>query len=542
MFSNPQLFPAPPACEQEVSVQSWLQSLQNEEPESEGNSQVCADACDRASWQQTLRASPRLQQAHAQLREVYQGAPALLQDLFLSFFKAAPVFSPRVSSPLASLHRRLLSEVFQTREWQEMRATGTWGDPVLCAMGALGLCERVLGALDAATRQQLNALSAAEQGLRQLLLQARELEDAARAEGEAGGALAERLAALAEQRRREAGEQALQYVPLLSRLPVNLARRARVVRQAARESLQASLQAHDGIAQALTTLGDLAGEEMVRGGQTPLREKMELAEQLQRSRKLREIALLCGQLLPFAHAVQQTRLDETPEEIAGVTLGRELSRLLPGELALWDDAHTELLFLRGFAQGRLWQYEMGSPRMEARGPLIVALDSSGSMSEALAGQSREIWSKAVALCLLSLARHEARDIAILHFSGNVTTYHFVHGQATLAALVECAGHFENGSTCFEPWMREALRLVDTASFDRADVICISDGLAEISEAFEAEWNRRRAERGMRVFGILLEEEDEAQAEGSATFARVADTTLRLSALSDQQEIAGLFAL
>ncbi|HEY1352229.1 MAG TPA: hypothetical protein VGF67_21640 [Ktedonobacteraceae bacterium] len=542
MFSDPQPLPTPPVPEQEVSAQSWLQSLQDEEPQCEDGGQISADAYDRASWQQMLQASHRLQQAHAQLREVYQGAPALLQDLFLSFFKAAPVFSPRVPSPLASLHRQLLSEIFQTRAWQEMHATGTWGDPVLCAMGALGLCERVLGALDAATRQQLNALYAAEQALRQLLLQARELEEAAIAEEEAGSALAERLAALAEQRRREAQEQALQCPPLLAQLPTNLARRARVVRQAARESLQASLQAHDDIAQALTTLGTLVEDETARVGQTPLREKMELAEQLQRSSKLREIALLCGQLLPFAHAVQQTRLEETPEQIDGVTLGRDLNCLLPGELALWDDPHTELLFLRGFVQGRLWQYEMGCPRMEARGPLIVALDSSGSMSGALAGQSREVWSKAVALCLLSLARHQARDIAILHFSGRVTTYHFVHGQATLAALVECAGHFDGGNTYFEPWMREALRLVDTASFDRADVICISDGLVEISEAFAAEWNRRRAQRGMRVFGILLAEEGEALAEGSVTFARVADTTLRLSALSDQQEIAGLFAL
>lgn len=541
MFTDLQLFPTPPAPEQEVSPQNWLSCMQDEEPETE-EGQLGADAYDRASWLQTLQASHRLQQAQARLRDAYQGAPALLQDLFMSFYKAAPAFSPRAPSPLASLHRRLLGEVFQTREWQEMRATGTCGDPVLCAMGALGLCERVLGALDAATRQQLNALYEAEHGLRQLLRQARELEEAALAESETGGTMAERLAALAEQRRREAGELAVQGAPLLSQLPERLASRARVVRQAARESLRASMQAGSGLSRALATLGGLAGDEPVGAGQTLLREKLELADRLQRSHKLREIALLCGQLLPLAQAVQQARLEEAPEQIDGVTLGRELGRLLPTELALWADPQSELLFLRGFAQGRLWQYEMGCPRMEARGPLIVALDSSGSMSEALAGQSREIWSKAVALCLLSLARHEERDIAILHFSGDVTTYHFGRGQATLAGLVECAGHFENGGTCFEPWMREALRLVDTASFDRADVICISDGLAEISETVEAEWNRRRAGRGMRVFGILLEEQTRTRAEGAATFARVADTTLSLSALTDQQALAGLFAL
>jgi len=536
--------PMPPAPEQDVSPESWLRSLW-EDRAGEHGAQIYADAYDCACWQQTLQASARLQMALARSRSAYQGARALLQDLFLSLYKAAPAFSPGICSPLACLHRRVLNDIFQTREWQEMRAIGTCGDPVLSAMGALGLCERVLTALDATTRQQLTALYEAEQRLRQLLEQAREIDEAAAsgADGQMDGEVAERLAALSEQRRHEAGELAARYAPLLLELPARMAKQAQAVRQAARQALRTSIQTSIGLAQTQNTLAAMATDERT-GNSAPqsLREKLELAERLQQSHKLREIARLCGQMLPFAHAVQQTSLEESPQQIDGVTLGREPGRLLPSELALWDDPDTELLFLKRFVLGQLWQYEMRCPHMDARGPLIVALDSSGSMNEALAGQSREIWSKAVALCLLSLARHEARDIAILHFADDVSTYHFVHGQATMAELVECAGHFDSGNTRFEPWMHEALRLVDTASFDRADVICISDGLTDISEETEAAWNRRRSERGMRVFGILLEESDGVRTEGAATFARMSDTTLTLSALADQQALAGLFAL
>lgn len=524
----------------EVSLAAWLPTLEDEDTSAADSTQISADAYDHASWLQTLQASSRLQQAQARLHDTYRGAPALLQDLFLSFYKAAPVLSPRAPSPLASLHRQLLTEIMQTREWQEMRAIGTCGDPVLCAMGALGLCERVLAALDGATRQQLNALYEAEQHLRHLLEQARGIEEMTTDEIDA--ALVERLAALAEQRRREAEEQAALDAPLLSQVSERLARHKRVIRQAAREAMRASIQEGEGCAQVLATLRNLADDAGAGHRQTPLREKLELAERLQHSRKLREIAQLCGQMLPLAHAVQQARHEEIPEQIDGVTLGRDLARLLPTELALWDDPHTELLFFQRFAHSQLWQYQPGCLRLEARGPLVVALDSSGSMGRTLAGQSREIWSKAVALCLLSLARHEERDIAILHFSDVVTTYHFARGQATLSELVECAGHFDSGNTRFEPWMQEALRLIDTASFDRADVICISDGQAGISEEVEAQWNQRRSERGMRVFGILLEESEGEQAEGAAIFARVADRTTRLSALADQQVLIDLFAL
>lgn len=536
--------PMPPAPEQDISPQGWLRSVEGEQP-GEYGAQLYADAYDLACWQQTLQSSARLQMALARSQSAYQGARALLQDLFLSLYKAAPAFSPGICSPLACLHRRLLNDILQTREWQEMRAMGTCGDPVLSAMGALGLCERVIAALDTVTRQQLTALYEVEQSLRQLLDQAREIAETAASvrEGEMDGKVASRLAALAEQRRREAGELAAEHALLLPALSERLAKRAQAVRHAARQALRACIQTSIGLAQTQSTLAAVATDEGAgSNAQQSLREKLELAERLQRSDKLREIARLCGQLLPFAHAVQQTSMAQSPQEIDGVTLGREPGRLLPTELALWDDPHTELLFLKRFVLGQLWQYEMRCPHMDARGPLIVALDSSGSMNETLAGQSREIWSKAVALCLLSLARHEARDIAILHFADDVRTYHFVHGQATLAELVECAGHFDSGNTRFEPWMHEALRLVDTASFDRADVICISDGLSDISEETETAWNQRRSQRGMRVFGILLEESAGAQTEGAATFARMSDTTLTLSALTDQQALAGLFAL
>ncbi len=279
--------------------------------------------------------------------------------------------------------------------------------------------------------------------------------------------------------------------------------------------------------------------------QAPLKEKLDLAKRLQHSQKLQEIALLCGQMQAFAHAVRQARLEETPEEIDGVTLGRDLAHLLPSELALWDDPETELLFLKGFAEGRLWQYDLDAFRLEGQGPIIVALDSSGSMEEALAGDdgsSKEVWSKAVALSLLSIAKEQQRDIAVLHFSEGVTTYQFARGQASLADLAACAEHFDDGGTSFEPWMREALRLVDTAAFDRADVICISDGLTALSEEMEQEWNRRRTERGMRVFGVLLEASEEAREAGAEVFARMADIFLPLSSLADQAAIAEIFAI
>jgi uncharacterized protein with von Willebrand factor type A (vWA) domain len=522
---------------------AWLAALQQgSSTTSTPGTQLAHDAYDVSAWNTTREAYPRLKQAVTAARQHCTSAPALLQDLFWSFYKAAPAFSSTAPSPLDRLHRNLLSEVFQTREWEELRATGTDGDALMSAMGAIALTEQLLASLDDATKERLSTLHEAEQEMRQLLQQAQALQEATL---EVDLAQAEQLAALAEQRMRDAHALAKLTAPLLSQVQAATQAQAGALRHAARQALRETLQTQGALQQTMQTLGGLASDGTLAGSQVPLKEKLNLAGRLQQSQKLQQIALLCGQMQAFAHAVQQTKVEETPEEIDGVTLGRDLSQLLPSELALWDDPETEALFLKGFVEGRLWQYDRHCTRLEGQGPIIVALDSSGSMEGTLDGETKEVWSKAVALSLLSIARQQQRDIAVLHFSSRVTRYQFARGQATLEELTSCAKHFDRGGTNFEAWMREALHLVDTATFDRADVICISDGLTDISDELEEEWNRRRTERGMRVFGILLEEDAEdaeEQETGADIFARLSDVWLPLTTLADQAAIAEVFAI
>lgn len=52
-------------------------------------------------------------------------------------------------------------------------------------------------------------------------------------------------------------------------------------------------------------------------------------------------------------------------------------------------------------------------------------------------------------------------------------------------------------------MEQALALVDEAAFEKADVICISDGIADVVADAESEWQKKRAERKTRAYGILI---------------------------------------
>jgi hypothetical protein len=82
-----------------------------------------------------------------------------------------------------------------------------------------------------------------------------------------------------------------------------------------------------------------------------------------------------------------------------------------------------------------------------------------------------------------------------------------------------------------PYMAVALNAVDEAQFNRADVIAATDGLTSIGFAARAEWQRRRVERGMRAYSILL-----GTREGMHALASITDAVLTIDNLQDDMPV------
>jgi uncharacterized protein with von Willebrand factor type A (vWA) domain len=116
---------------------------------------------------------------------------------------------------------------------------------------------------------------------------------------------------------------------------------------------------------------------------------------------------------------------------------------------------------------------------------------------------------------------------VIHFSGpdDLRLDLFPKGEATPAEVIACARFFFNWGTVFEPWMKKALELVDGSQFEKADVICVSDGIIDLSPEVQAEWTRRRAERGMRAYGVLI-----GANQGEALLDEISDAVIRLDDL------------
>jgi uncharacterized protein with von Willebrand factor type A (vWA) domain len=498
----------------------------------DGSQTIAHDGFDVETFEQAVDDYARLGRTVEETAGAIRTGSALLRDLFWSFHKRSPRIAPVAPlSPAHEINREIVEQIFSTTEWREMRESGTVGDQLSSAMATIGCAASAVAALDKETIRYLNQLHELSGDVERLFAHAEALDELSALSPDEERS--EQLKREAAQARADAAKKEKRAERLNRKLEESSEEREQKVRRAMRRGMAEAMaevgQANDAVNAFGGGYDADFGTENGAGGRNSLstKEKLVIAQQVGRSPKLQQIAAVCGRFTRIALQQQKTRVMHPPDEITSITTGIEIERLLPSEIALLADTDLEDLFYLRFAERGLMQYDMIGHEPEGQGPIIIAIDESGSMTTDYGGMTGEVWSKAVMLALLSVARLQKRDLAVIHFSGpdDLRVDIFSKGQATPAEVITCASFFFNGGTVFEPWMKNALELVDGSQFEKADVICISDGISDVSPEAQAEWMRRRAERGMRSYGVLI-----GSNQGEALLGEISDAVFRLDDL------------
>lgn len=162
---------------------------------------------------------------------------------------------------------------------------------------------------------------------------------------------------------------------------------------------------------------------------------------------------------------------------------------------------TTPLFLRKYQRGQIKQYQRREPVYKGMGDIICCLDESGSTKGDPAA-----WGKAVALTLLEIAAENGRSFALIHFSGpgSFKADVFRPGEYTMADKLRAAETFLGGGTSFQTPMEQALLLMETGSFENADIIFITDGECALLDAYVEQLHAEQAARRFTVTGVLLD--------------------------------------
>lgn len=217
----------------------------------------------------------------------------------------------------------------------------------------------------------------------------------------------------------------------------------------------------------------------------------------------------------------ETRLPGLPGELHGIRHTDRLDQQLGSEAAMLLHPVLHKLWRARRAEARLLGYDSqavlhdwrpdpaGPPRADpappppqtlARGPIILCLDTSGSMRGA-----PETLAKAVALEALRTAHREGRACVLMAFGGpgEIVQHELAPTREGLRALLDLMGQAFDGGTDVQGPIERAVDLVHQARWACADLLIVSDGEFGCVPATLARLDDARQQLGLRVQGVLV---------------------------------------
>ncbi|OKI80772.1 hypothetical protein AMK12_17505 [Streptomyces sp. TSRI0395] len=505
---------------------------------------VLADRFERLTWRDTCEQSEGLRELARELGERHDHAADLLADVFLAAYKVGLRLRERTEMDASRLvNHQVISALVESPDFAALRRE-TVGDPYAAALAVLAQS----GALRRMLERSQDAQGRAEQA-------ARTRQDAERA----ATAVAEALGRAAEEADEDGGVPAATADALRRAIQT-----AEAIGSAARLAAQDAAQGAAAVPGLRGAAHRAAGEaaEAVReeavlmrawgvgSGELermPYARRARLAERL-RAGRLARWAELIGRFRQMADGERARKVESATGELVGVTLGDDLSRLIPSELDNLGLPELRAVFAARYAAGQLMLYDSRGEQPTGRGAVIACVDTSHSMYAAgPGGVTREAWSKACALALLDQARHAGRDFVGILFSAEdrIQVFRFPAGRsAGIEQVLDFAETFLGGGTSYQAPLTVARELLeeefDDATSTRGDIVMITDDECGVTEEWTRGWNDARRVLGFRLFGLAVGAPGAAEA-GSVLDA-LCDNLRSIEDLTDVHAAADLFRL
>ncbi|CAM3375860.1 VWA domain-containing protein [Shewanella violacea] len=210
-----------------------------------------------------------------------------------------------------------------------------------------------------------------------------------------------------------------------------------------------------------------------------------------------------------------------PMETKGITRSDSISRMLPQEAAffghpvlkkLWHVRRAEHALLSYAVEGtelitevteqeqEFKESKAGKKLNRNRGPMIVCLDTSGSMS----GTPENV-AKALVLQCISVAKKEKRACFVYLFGskGEVKEMELTPDKAGLEQMILFLSMSFGGGTDVEGPLNMALERSDEKQWLRADILLVSDGEFSVSSGLSRKIKHRKEQRAMSVHGVVI---------------------------------------
>lgn len=233
-------------------------------------------------------------------------------------------------------------------------------------------------------------------------------------------------------------------------------------------------------------------------------EKIKLLDKL-RSPRITAITNLLGRFKQLAIQSQKQKIKKGFNEVDDVVLGSDITKVLMIDLSKIMHPILKKLFFKSYLENGLLIYKYSTKEKKQRGPIIICIDNSGSMS----GQP-EIWSKTVGLAILEIARIQKRSCFIIHFDSQdksyLPVYEFKKNTSfNLPLALEMCSYFSCGGTDFqEPLELSQDKITQDGDFEKADIVFITDGEAPVSDSWLKNFLLWKKEKKVNIYSVLID--------------------------------------
>jgi uncharacterized protein with von Willebrand factor type A (vWA) domain len=249
-------------------------------------------------------------------------------------------------------------------------------------------------------------------------------------------------------------------------------------------------------------MSTLAGTTAGAGSKTAdLKQKKELAQRLANNKALRQLAKKLGALKQTWVERKRAKKNKANYDcIVGAKFSDDLTRAFPIETALAGTEQGRALFALKFAHKTLLtkDYTATAKHLD-KGPVVMYVDVSGSMSG-----ERELWSKAITLVITEQALKENRTVYINLFDTRIDkSIQLKPGAADISTLLDFVAEWTlGGGTSFNAVVGHALE--KGCKDPRADILMITDGYADLTDAFCSRLNTFKQTTGTQWSTVCVE--------------------------------------
>lgn len=241
-----------------------------------------------------------------------------------------------------------------------------------------------------------------------------------------------------------------------------------------------------------------------------LNEFNEIIKEMENNKEIKKLVEKIGRDIKSEEEdikITKVRNHNMKEEVYGVKKGDDIARVLSSELAYLCDDDMEYLFYIKLYEKGLLSYSLSGmeekvekkEKKASKGPIVVALDTSGSMiGEPLTK------SKALLLSIFTTLQKEKRKVYILLFGDanqiKEKDFDYLDDKGKMLSFINSG--FGGGTNFDTPLKRGIEILKGSHKYEKADILMITDGECTASDRIKLKIREEKSKLKFNIYSVI----------------------------------------